>query len=101
MKKIKMGELTSNLTIDEKKEINEAEKKPIMFDEDSPEMTPEKLRQFKRLHQQDQRNKQTISLRVSPSTLNIAKAYGKGYTSFLSRLLDEAIKDESLVKKCI
>lgn len=50
---------------------------------------------------QEERNKQTVSLRLSPKTLKIAKSYGKGYTSFLSRLLDEAIQDEELVRKCI
>ena len=30
-----------------------------------------------------------------------AKQYGKGYTGLLSRLLDIAINDEELVKKCI
>ena len=30
-----------------------------------------------------------------------AKQYGKGYTGFLSRLLDEAIKNEEMVRKCI
>lgn len=46
-------------------------------------------------------DKKTVPLRVSNNTLNIAKAYGKGYTAFVARLLDEAIKDENLVKKCI
>ena len=30
-----------------------------------------------------------------------AKQYGKGYTGLLSRLLDAAIDDEELVRKCI
>lgn len=64
-------------------------------------MTPEKLKEFKRLHDKGDRNKKTVSLRVPNATLNIAKAYGKGYTAFLARLLEEAIKDEELVKKCI
>ena len=42
--------------------------------------------------------KQTISLRLSPGTLNKAKALGKGYTSVLSRLLDLAINDEEMLK---
>ena len=29
------------------------------------------------------------------------KAYGKGYTSFLSRLIDAALDDDTLVKKCL
>ena len=101
MAKMNIKDLNPKLSKEEKKELLKAEKMPITHDDDCPVMTPEKLKEFKKLHQQEQRRKETVSLRVSPSTLNIAKAYGKGYTSFLGRLLDEAIKDENLVKKCI
>ena len=56
--------------------------------------------QFKRINHQN-RTKPTISLRISPATLKKAKEYGKGYTGLLSRLLDVAINDEELVRKCI
>ena len=58
------------------------------------------LMQFKRINHQN-RTKPTISLRISPATLKKAKQYGKGYTGLLSRLLDAAIDDEDLVRKCI
>jgi uncharacterized protein (DUF4415 family) len=100
MARISIKELDNKLTKKELKELQNAEKKAADHDEIS-EMTPEKLREFKRLHDAVDRNKHTVSLRVSSTTLDIAKAYGKGYTAFLSRLLDEAIKNEELVKKCI
>ena len=43
--------------------------------------------------------KPVIALRISPDTLEKAKATGKGYTGFLSRLLDNAINDPQLVAK--
>lgn len=95
-----MNELTAELTPEEIRELEAAEKMTPVFDEDSPEMTAEQLLQFKRMNHEN-RTKQTISLRLSPDTLKKAKQYGKGYTSFLSRLLDEAINDEELVRKCI
>ena len=85
---------------EELRELEAAEAMAPVFDEDSPEMTAEQLIQFKRMHRED-RNKQTVSLRLSPDTLKKAKAYGKGYTSSLSRLLDAAIEDEALVRKCV
>ena len=100
MAKITMSSLDKTLTAEELQELDAAEHKAPVFDEDSPEMTAEMLLQFKRMNSID-RNKQTISLRVSPKTLKLAKAYGKGYTAFLSRLLDEAISDEQLVGKCM
>lgn len=98
--KIQMSELDATISTKELEELESAARNDPFFDEDSPEMTAEKLQQFKRTNSKE-RNKQTVSLRLSPDTLKIAKAYGKGYTSFLSRLLDVAITDEHLVKKCM
>ena len=100
MAKMRMNEMDAALTAEEWTELEAAERMAPVFDEDSPEMTAEMLMQFKRMSGTD-RNKQTVSLRLSLKTLKIAKAYGKGYTSFLSRLLDEAIHDERLVRKCM
>lgn len=100
MAKMNLNELNQELTAEELAELDAAAALSPIFDDDSPEMTAEMLLQFKRIRQEE-RNKQTVSLRLSPSTLKKAKMYGKGYTSFLSRLLDEAIKDDSLVRKCI
>lgn len=100
MMKMSIDELTSELTEEELLDLEAAAGKPIVYDEDSPEMTEEMLMQFKRMNKEE-RVKQTISLRLSPSTLNKAKALGKGYTSVLSRLLDLAINDEEMLKKCL
>ena len=100
MVRMKLSEVSSELSKEELDEIHTAEKLGATFDEDCPEMTAEQLIQFKSLRKTD-RTKQTVSLRLSPETLRKAKKYGKGYTSFLSRLLDEAINNEALVRKCI
>lgn len=100
MVKMTLNDLMQAPSEEELRELEAAEAMAPVFDEDSPEMTAEQLIQFKRMHRED-RNKQTVSLRLSPDTLKKAKAYGKGYTSFLSRLLDAAIEDEALVRKCV
>lgn len=100
MAKMKMTELTAELTDEERRELDAAASKPVVFDEESPQMTAEMLMQFKRMNRED-RVKQTISIRLSPSTLNKAKSFGKGYTAVLSRLLDLAINDEEMLKKCL
>lgn len=100
MVKMTMNELSSQLSAEEIQELQMAESMTPVFDEDSPEMTFEQLMQFKRMNR-EKRTKPTISLRVSPDTLKKAKQYGKGYTGMLSRLLDVAINDEALVRKCI
>ena len=98
--KMTMNELKQELTEEEIRELKAAEKKEPVFDEDSPAMMHEQLMQFKRVNHEN-RTKPTISLRISPATLKKAKEYGKGYTGLLSRLLDAAINDEELVRKCI
>ena len=100
MVKMKLSDLNAELTEEELRELDEAEKKEPIFDDDSPLMMKEQLMQFKRINHEN-RTKPTISLRISPATLKKAKQYGKGYTGLLSRLLDAAIEDEELVRKCI
>ena len=63
-------------------------------------MTAEMLSQFKSMKQR-KRVKQTASIRLSEKAQTFSRNYGKGYTSFLSRLIDAALDDEALVRKCI
>ena len=100
MVKMTANELMQPLTEEELREIEETENQELVFDADSPEMSVAQLNQFRRMYSTD-RSKQTVSLRLSRNTYNKARTYGKGYTSFLSRLLDAAINDEELVKKCV
>ena len=98
--KVNPRKLNTELTAEEMQELVNAEKKEPVFDDDSPLLMKEQLMQFKRINREN-RTKPTISLRISPATLKKAKQYGKGYTGLLSRLLDAAIEDEELVRKCI
>ena len=100
MVKMTLNDLRQGLSEEELHELEAAEKKGPVPDADSPAMTHEQLMQFKRINHEN-RTKPTVSLRISPATLKKAKAYGKGYTGLLSRLLDAAIDDEELVRKCI
>lgn len=90
-------------TAEQVKEIENAAKRPINFDEDCPELTAEQLQQFALLarKQREERKKKVVSLRISQATLEKAKSLGKGYTSVLSRLLDMALNNPEMVKKCL
>ena len=100
MVKMTLNELAAELTKEELGELESAEGKNPVFDEDSPAMTAEQLTQFRRINRENCTDS-VISIQVSPATLEKAKKYGKGYRSLLSRLLDAAIDDEELVRKCI
>lgn len=80
-----------------------ASKRPIVIDEESPEFSKEQLREMaeKAKEKREREKKQVVAIRIAPKTLELAKATGKGYTGFLSRLLDYAINDPELVKKAL
>ena len=100
MVKMNINDINYELSKEELLEQEEAAARTITFDEESPEMTPDMLKQFKRMKQKG-RTKQTVSIRLSEKAQKFSKAYGKGYTSFLGRLIDAALEDASLVKKCL
>ena len=93
MVRIKMSEIDGALTKEEKQEIEAAEKKPIVYDDESPQMTSKMLNQF---HAFD-----AVPICVSRETIKKAKAYDKDYTGFLSRLIEIAFSDKDLLKRCI
>ncbi len=86
-----------------KKEVESASVKPVRSDEDAPELTLEQYAEMAEIaRKRRSRNvKPVISLRISQETLEKAKATGKGYTGFLSRLLDNAINDPQMVAKSL
>ena len=83
------------------KEIEAAMAKPVVPDEDAPELTLEQYAEMAAIarNRRNSQVKPVVALRVSISTLEKAKATGKGYTGFLSRLLDNAIDDPQMVAK--
>lgn len=58
-------------------------------DEECPEFTDDQLARFKRV-QADQR-RETITLRLRPATIRKAKSLGKGYTTILAGILEDAL----------
>ena len=90
-------------TSEQLKEVEEAAKRPIVFDEDAPELTLEQYAEMAAMARarRSADKKSVVAIRISQDTLNKAKATGKGYTGFLSRLLDNAINDPALVSKSL
>ena len=91
------------LTLDQIQQIEKADKLPITFDDDCPELTEAQLAEIAAMaaKQRAERRKPLLTIRVSPDTLKKAKALGKGYTSIMGRLLDMAINNPEMLKKCL
>ncbi|MBR2766317.1 MAG: BrnA antitoxin family protein [Blautia sp.] len=85
------------------KEIEMAAERTPTPDEDAPELSIEQYAEMAEIarNRRAKRVKPVLSLRISQDTLEKAKATGKGYTDFLSRLLDNAINDPELVAKSL
>lgn len=85
------------------RELEAAASKPVTPDEDAPELTLEQYAEMAALAKarRSKQAKPVVALRISPDTLAKAKATGKGYTGFLSRLLDNAINDPVLVARSL
>ena len=93
-------DLNEPLTAEQKQMLEALKEKPVQPDEDCPELTAEQLSRLARISEirRDERRKQTVTLRLSPQALKTAKSLGKGYTSVLSRILENALTDMELIK---
>ena len=87
------------------REYEEALKHEPVFDDDSPESTPEILSEFAsmaRALRHKQRNaKRSISVRLSPECIAQYKALGKGYTGIMADVLSLAAKDPNILRKAL
>lgn len=54
IKKIKLSDISTELTPEENAELEALENRPIVYDEDCPEMTEEMLKQFQRVENMSQ-----------------------------------------------
>ena len=83
--------------------LKKLEERPIEFDEDSRELTQEELADFKQVFEmrKNERRKQTVTIRLSPKSLSKARSLGKGYTTVLSRIIENALDDDDLIRKCL
>ena len=95
-----LKDLPEELTEEEKKMLERAEKASITFDEDCPELTEEQLKQLRVSERRKSENrKETVTLRLSAKSLRKAKSLGKGYTAVLSRILEDALNDNEVIFK--
>ena len=83
----------AKLTEEEKRQIEEAKKLSIVYDEDCPELTEEMKKAFIAARKAKPYKGEQITLRVSDETLEKAKSMGEDYISILEKMLDKAVKE--------
>ncbi len=91
------------LTKEEKTELKAASKKRISFDEDSPSLSKEQLKEFSRTAKKKkiERKKGVVALRLDPEVKHQYKSLGKGYTGIMANILKNALNDPELIKKSL
>jgi len=82
------------------KEIKAAEKKPITYTDDAPRLSDKELAEFKKINAEN-RKKIPCTLRISKKSLEWWKSLGEGYTSAMSRMLEDAQNHPEILKKII
>ena len=88
------------------REVEEADKAPIVFDEECPELSDAQLDKMAAIVREREAeearakelNLQPLPLNVLPSTIRVAKKYGD---AVMGRLLDLAVQDEKMIQKCL
>lgn len=91
------------LTKEQLLEMDEASHKPIIIDDECPEITEAEFAQFAEIakKRRDERKKPIVSIHLSPDTLDKAKKLGKGYTGILSRIIDKALDSPEFLRECL
>jgi uncharacterized protein (DUF4415 family) len=81
------------------KRIKEAAKYPIVYTEDSPESTPEALKEFAHLAAERNRRKKkrSVTIRIAPDVLESYKTMGDGYTGIMADVLKYAVDNPGIL----
>ena len=87
-------------TTEQLKRIEEAAKKPVVSDKDSPVYTSQQLASLY-LESKKLSKKQTVGIRLNQKTIEQYKGMGKGYTGIMAAVLDYAISHPEVLRKAI
>jgi uncharacterized protein (DUF4415 family) len=84
-----------------RRELREAAKYPIVYDEDCPELSPQALKEFAHLaaERNRRRRRQAVTIRVVPDCLSKYKALGKGYTGIMADVLSYVADNPEILSK--
>ena len=94
-------DISKKATPEQLKMLADAAKLPFPKDAEYPEFSEEDLKQIKKISEvrRTERQKQTVTLRLSPQALKKARSLGKGYTSILSRILENALDNPDTIRR--
>lgn len=83
----------SILSDEERKLLAKAKKLPVIYDEDSPELTDAMEQAFLAARKAKPFRGEPLTLYVSPATIEKVKSMGTDYIAILGKLLDKAVEE--------
>lgn len=83
----------SILSDEERKLLAKAKKLPVVYDEDSPELTDAMEQAFLAARKAKPFRGEPLTLYVSPATIEKVKSMGTDYIAILGKLLDKAVEE--------
>ena len=88
-------ELDKNAVLSERERelLEEAKKKPAVYDEDSPRLTDDMEKAFMTAREEKSCHGEPLTLYVSSETIRKVKSMGADYIAILGELLDKAVKE--------
>lgn len=88
-------ELKENTELDEREKqmLARAKNVPIVFDDDSPELTKEMEDELRQARKNKPYKKEAVTLYVSTETIEKARSLGSDYISILGSILDKVMKE--------
>lgn len=81
------------LSCEEKNALAEARKLPVVYDEDSPELTEQMEQAFIAARRAKPYRGERITLYVSPATMKKVRSWGEDHMEILEKLLDKAVDE--------
>ncbi len=87
----------ATLTSEEKEILAAAKKLPVVYDEDSPELTDDMERAFIAARKAKPYQGEPITLYVSPLTIEKVKKMEGDYIAILGKLLDNAVREYHVI----
>lgn len=85
------------LTSGEKELLSAAKQLPVVYDEDSPELTDDMEKAFAAARKAKPFHGEPLTLYVSPATLEKVKSMGADYIAILGKLLDKAVDEYRVI----
>lgn len=99
-------DVSAELTDEQLNMLKKAENTEYVFDKDNPILSKKELAQFRRVsdfikEERESKQKQNVTLRLSPIAVRKAKSLGKGYTSILAKIVEKALDNPELTELLI